>query len=261
MSFKVFVSADTTIGYMDLTVECTSAITKDSNVVVSLYLIESNQSFLDEEEDCRQQELICGPIHLSDHCTIKDNKASLMLTSAKLASLKSSYLALDLEYRSTIKSSGIEQAGAAKVECDNLINEMAIADFVTNVQIVMTQYVPIPPDSHLPSSCRLYLLEDAEIKSKLLKQFLHASYNRRCLGEESEGRKCLEIIVWMWNMMTFSNDSVRYLILLLLFMTYRGFSEINLSSEILFFCTYEKQNHQIMVHRFVHSYTYTTIHT
>lgn len=210
MSFKIFVSSETAIGYIDLAVECSSSLSKDSDIVVSLYLIESNQNFIDEDETSKQQELICGPVLLSDCCSRDDNKASLMLTSSVLTSVKSSYLALELSYRSTGSADQVvEQSGVAKKGNEDKTHEMAIADFITNVQIVVYQYAPIMPDTHLPPSCRLYLLEDSEIKRRLIKQYLHASYNRTCLGEDSEARKCLEIIVWIWNMLTYSQDSVR----------------------------------------------------
>lgn len=210
VSFKVFVSSETSIGYIDLSVECSSNITEDSNIIVSLYLVKSDH-FLDDGEDSQQRELICGPIPLSDYCLDSLNNASVMLTSSQLTSVKSSYLSLDLEYRSETNPVGKnEHIGAARKSSDHSGNEIAIADFVTNVQIVVYQYTPVLSDAHIPASCRLYLLEDMEIKRRLLKQFLDASWNRTCLGEDSEARKCLEIIVWLWNMLTYSNDSVRY---------------------------------------------------
>ena len=210
VSFKVFVSSETSVGYIDLSVECLSYITEESNIIVSLYLIKSNH-FLDDGEDSQQRELICGPIPLSDYCSDSPNNASVMLTSSQLTSVKSSYLSLDLEYRSKTSPVGKnELVGAARKGNEHSGSEIAIADFVTNVQIVVYQYTPVLSEAHIPASCRLYLLEDIEIKRRLLKQFLDASWNRTCLGEDSEARKCLEIIVWMWNMLAYSKDSVRY---------------------------------------------------
>ena len=211
MSFKIFVSSETSIGYLDLSVECSSSVSKDSDIIVSLFLIESNQNFLDESEDFRQRERICGPVLLSECCSNSGKKTSLMLTSPKLTSVKSSYLALDLEYRSRDSASPEnEQLESGRKDSEEKSNEVAIADFVTNVQIVVYQYIPVMSETHLPTSCRLYLLENSEISRRLLKQFLDASYNRTCLGEDSEARKCLEVIVWIWTMMAYSEDIVRY---------------------------------------------------
>ena len=196
------------MGYIDLSVQCCQPITEDSNVIVSLYLIKSNH-FLEDSEDSRQRELISGPILLSEHCSSSSCKVSIMLTSSKLTMVKSSYLALDLEYQAKATSISDTKQNEATAEQSN--NDMAIADFVTNVQIIVYQYSPVPSDSLIPASCRMYLIEDLEIKRRLLKQFLDASWNRTCLGEDSEARRCLEVIVWIWNMLTYSNESIRYL--------------------------------------------------
>ena len=204
-------SSETAVGYIDLSIECCSSISKDSDVVVSLYLIHSNH-FLDDGEDSQQRELICGPILFSEYCSTSTKKASLMLTSSKLAAVKSSYLAIDLEYRSK-QGSNVENeaASATGSNGESSGSVMAIADFMRNVQIVVYQYSPVMSDAHIPVSCRFYLLEDMEIKRRLLKQFLDASWKRKCIGEDSEASKCLEVITWIWNMLTYSKDSVRYM--------------------------------------------------
>jgi len=209
VSFKVFVSSETAVGYIDLSIECCSSISEDSDVVVSLYLIHSNH-FLDDGEDSQQRELICGPILFSEYCSTSTKKASLMLTSSKLAAVKSSYLAIDLEYRSK-QNSNVENEAASATgnSSESSGSVMAIADFVTNVQIVVYQYSLVISDAHIPVSCRFYLLEDTEIKRRLLKHFLDASWKRKCIGEDSEASKCLEVITWIWNMLTYSKDSVR----------------------------------------------------
>ena len=208
MTFKIFVSSETSIGYIDLAFECNTAISEESNLFVSLYLIEQNKNTAGKADDFSDRELICGPVLLSDYRSNEDCKASLMLTSPKLASVKSSYLALDLDYRPRDGSANQSEAGP-NGEVDKRPNKVAVADFISNIQIVIYQFLPAMPDSSLLPSCRLHLIEEREMQRKLLHQLVIDVYNGKCLGEDSEGRKCLEIFLWIWHILTFAEDSLR----------------------------------------------------
>ena len=212
VSFKILVSSETSIGYLDLAVECTSAICEDSNVLASLYMIEENLNEIEDDADeAKRKELLCGPIALWNFVSSDSCKAAVMLTTPKLLNVKSSYLALDLEYKSNSSANEETESACAvnEVDTDKKNYKVAIADFISNVQIVVYQSLPVIQGITLPVSCRKYLIENTNVQERLIKHLIASVHCGNFLSEDSEARKCLELVIWIWNILTFADDSVR----------------------------------------------------
>ena len=211
MSFKVFVGSDTSIGYFDLSVECISAITKNSEITVSLYLNNQTDSHSeDEPESSKQGDLLCGPFCLSESTTGEPCKANLMLTSPRLITVKSSYFVLEFNYHSQ-KSTDVDVDEEHNVSSTNSLpaHKEAIADFIKNIQLVVHQFAPPVSTTTLPPSSRSYMLESSELQEKLLLHLITAVNGGLFVAEDSEARNCLELFVWIWNICSLEKKDVR----------------------------------------------------
>ena len=214
----MFVGSETAIGYMDISVECTSQITDTNDIVVLLYAVDHSQSYRRDEGEDEPGQLICGPALLSEFKLFKGSKASLTLSSKKLISIKSSYFLLKLERTSvtgTIQPSGSKDS-QNEPSASTTIKEkgvdvpgVGIADFVYSIRMVVHQFNSLSSYSpSLPSSCRTFMLESVEFQEKLVEYLLMSTENDKQVHEGSDARMSIELITWIWQICNSSFSSL-----------------------------------------------------